>query len=395
MQPVTTAPPTPTRWRGIAALNASSAIAQVGQHGIAFILFPLALEAQGLPAWQIGVISSAVWLGMLLGLLVAPGVVARLGHGATVGTGLAASCLALVLTPMLPWQAWAATAALCGVGLGLRWIGLETWLYSVVPDQARGRIVGFHEALLGGAAVAGPALIAVLGANGRSFVAAAFFSAAAAMPLWWAREVRLPKAGRPPRNGWSRIDVTAALRKYASLGPAIAGLGGVIEGALVGLYPVYAASRGFETTQTAWLLTVFGVGAMLLQFPLGWMVDACGLRRAALLVALTTLAGTLVAPQLPIDLAAHAALMFVLGGAITGFLTLGLIAATQHRDAAHLTGEVGRVSIAYTGLSVTGPLVAGALASIAGAGSLMPFIGATAAVLAVIVMVTARSRGGR
>jgi MFS family permease len=73
----------------IAVLDATSLLAQIGQYGIAFVLFPLALQARGVAAWQIGVVSSALWLGMLVGLLMAPSWVARHGHLATLLAGLA------------------------------------------------------------------------------------------------------------------------------------------------------------------------------------------------------------------------------------------------------------------------------------------------------------------
>ena len=91
--------PQPQAWRAVAALNAVSALAQIGQYGIAFVLYPLAMQARGQPAWQIGAVSSAIWVGMLLGLFTAPRIVARFGHGVVVATGLGLSSLALLVTP--------------------------------------------------------------------------------------------------------------------------------------------------------------------------------------------------------------------------------------------------------------------------------------------------------
>lgn len=378
--------PQPQAWRAVAALNAVSALAQIGQYGIAFVLYPLALQARGLPAWQIGAVSSAIWVGMLLGLVTAPRLVARFGYGAAVGTGLGLSSLALLMTPALPITAWALAAAICGVGLGWRWIGNETWLYGIVASASRGRIVGLHEALISIAAVAGPALIALLGVvDHAAFAAAAFFSAVAAAPLWWARGSRLPLPARRPRRPWTAARLRSTSRAFLSLGAVMAGVGGLIEGALLGLFPVYAAERGLDTAQTAWLLSIFGLGAMLLQLPLGWMADAYGLRRSAWLAALTVAACALIlSVGRPGDVA-FAVLMLLLGGALAGFLTLGLIAAAKTTDPAQLADEVSRVSIAFTGLSVLGPLLAGALASAAGGRSLMVFVCVAALVLSGLI----------
>lgn len=373
-------------WRAIAALNAVSVLAQIGQYGIAFVLFPLAMQARGLPAWQIGAVSSAVWVGMLLGLVSAPRALARFGHAAVVCAGLALSSLALLMTPALPVAAWALTAAICGFGLGWRWIGNETWLYGIVASRSRGRIVGLHEALISIAGVAGPAIIALLGvAGGAAFAAAAFFSAVAGAPLWWARGSRLPWPARRPRRPWTAARRRSALRSFLSLGAVIAGVGGLIEGALLGLFPVYAAERGLDSAQTAWLLAIFGIGAMLLQLPLGWLADTRGLRPSAWLAALTVAACALILGTTQPGAAVFAALMLLLGGALAGFLTLGLVAAAKTADAAQLADEVSRVSIAFTGMSVLGPLLAGALASAAGGRSLMVFVCIAALALAGLI----------
>lgn len=379
-------PDTRQRWRGVVALNLVSTFSQIGQYGIGFSLYPLALEAQGLPAWQIGAISSALWVGMLLGLLMAPAAVRRLHHSRTVLLGVVLSAVALMVTPALPVFWWAAPAAVCGFGMGFRWIGNETWLFGIMPTEGRGRIVGFHETLIAIAAVAGPALIAVLGATGwPSFLAGGLLSLAAAIPLQAARSVELAEDAVPapalrPGRSWLTL-----LKRFLTLGAILAGIGGITEGAILGVFPVYARERGFDSSEAAWLLSVFGMGSLLLQFLLGWMVDTWGMKVAAALAALVTatcaLAASVASP------AGHefAVLMFLMGGGITGFLTLGLIAATEHANPARLAEDVSRVSIVFTLLSAVGPVVVGALASLAGGTMLMVFACATSVILLMVL----------
>ena len=145
------------QWRVIFALNTVSTLAQIGQFGIAFALFPLALQARGAPAWEIGAVSSALWTGNLLGLIYAPRVISRIGYNRTVYAGLLISGIALFIAPHLPLYCWWSVAILTGLGMGLRWIANETWLFGAVPRESQGRIVGLHETLLGIAVVAGPA----------------------------------------------------------------------------------------------------------------------------------------------------------------------------------------------------------------------------------------------
>ena len=376
------APDTRQRWRGVVALNLVSTFSQIGQYGIGFSLYPLALEARGLPAWQIGVISSALWLGMLAGLLLAPMAVRRLHHSRTVLVGVVLSALALMLTPALPVTWWAVPAAACGFGMGFRWIGNETWLFGIMPEEGRGRIVGFHETLIAIAAVAGPALIAVLGATGwPSFLAGGLLSLAAALPLQAAGSVQLGDEAVPAPTLRAGMSWAVLLRRFITLGAILAGIGGITEGAILGVFPVYARERGFDSSEAAWLLSVFGMGSLFLQFLLGWIVDTWGMRTAATCAAVVTAACALIASVAAPAGQVFTVLMFLMGGGITGFLTLGLIAATEHADPARLAEDVSRVSIVFTLLSAIGPVLVGGLASLAGGTMLMVFACITSVVL--------------
>jgi MFS family permease len=373
-------------WRVITALNGVSALAQIGQYGIAFVLFPLALESHAASAFHIALVSSALWVGNLAGLALAPRLIPRCGYRLTVLLGLTISSAALLVTPVVPEKSWALWAALSGLGYGLRWIGNETWLFGISPAEAQGKIVGFHESLLAVAAVIGPALIAVTAEREvLSFIAAAAFTMSAAIPLWMAGRSEL---SAPALNSTSaqRPRGRVTLLAFLTLAPFIAGIGGLIEGGTISLFPVFASEIGLDTRQSAWTLSIFGLGAMLLQFPLGWLADSRGIKVALVCASIVAAlcAGTLMAfpsPGLPFN-----ALMFVLGGAMTGFLTLGIVAATRANDAGALATEISRVSMSFTTLSAIGPLLAGGAVTIFGARAVMAFaaIGAMLALLPLV-----------
>src|ERR1700679_479115 len=82
---------TPVRWHAIGALTAVSALAQIGQFGMGFMVLPVWLAHHGLDAPRAGLFSAAQWAGMVAGLLAAPHLAGRIGAKATVTLGLAAS----------------------------------------------------------------------------------------------------------------------------------------------------------------------------------------------------------------------------------------------------------------------------------------------------------------
>lgn len=405
---------TPTRaapppWRSIVALNGVSTLAQIGQYGLGTTLLPLALEARGASPWQIGVASAALWFGMLAGLLLAGGLTRRLGYRLTVVAGLALSALAFTAMPWLPWAAWSVPSAAIGMGLGLRWIANETWLYRLAPAGARGRIVGIHETLIGIASIAGPVLVVATGAlKPDAFLIGAALTASAALPLWLATPLdataadtnaaadAADAAGARPDAGagspWARL---AALAAGLSIGAWVAGLGGWMEGSLLALLPVLATDQGLSSASAAWLLTLLGIGATASQFPIGWLADLKGVvwtaRVGTALAGLATLAVLLQPGALTL-----AAMALALGAVSGGMLTLGMVFASSGGDGAAITARVRQVSVLYTTLSGIGPLVAGAVVDRTGQSmSLMVLQAAIVVTLAVVLRPRAGQRQTR
>ena len=133
------------RLQSMVALHTVSMLAQIGQFALGSILLPIALEAKKVSPEVIGFTSAAFWLGMLVGLLVVGHLSQKIGYRNTVIVGLLMSAASFIMLPLIDWRWWAILSATIGFGKGLRWIASETWLYLLVPAQARGRVVGIQE----------------------------------------------------------------------------------------------------------------------------------------------------------------------------------------------------------------------------------------------------------
>jgi MFS family permease len=381
----------PARWRAIGALTAVSALTQIGQFGIGFMVLPVWLAHQGLDAPRAGLFSAAQWAGMFAGLLSAPRLVERFGARRTVLLALTATVIAFASIRALSWPLWIVPGFLIGLGMGLRWIANETWLYRLVPADASGRVVGMHETLIAVAGVIGPALAAWYGVDGPIiFVAGAACTSIAAIPLWLAgsdaadatndantQSSQLARASRPnkiledtesdeaadalpasPSAQYAAGKQASGIDPLIALGMVVVVVGGLGDGALFGLFPLFANGRGLSITQTATLLTYFGVGGMVLQFTVGWLADRTGLATAvmvcAAISALSIVSFGLAAPASWL-LSASALL---LGGLNSAFLTLGVYAAASSAKAA-LIRNMRLISLTFCASSIVGPLLAG------------------------------------
>jgi MFS family permease len=147
-------------------------------------------------------------------------------------------------------------------------------------------------------------------------------------------------------------------RNPAVFGAAL--IGGFVEIALWALLPLYAIRQGVDQDTALLLLTVFIVGSVALQWPLGWIADRVDRRRVLLACAGAALAIILALPAMvPGGVAAWLALP-LLGAALTGFYTLGLALMGQRFDAAGLAAANTAFIMLCEAGSLSGPPLAGA-----------------------------------
>ena len=383
-------------WRTISALNAVSALSQVGQFGIAFVMLPVWLAEQGLHASQLGLFAASLWLGQLPGLALAPRLCRRWGERSVIALGLLSTLSAFFWIPFVGWPFGLVGGLLAGFGLGLRWIGVEPWLYRIAPAEARGRLVGFHETLIAFAPIIAPLLANWFGIQGHAlFWIGSAFTVAALLPL---ALTRAPAIENPAPVG----DTTAT----AALGPwfirmlrgrerifhqglVIASVGGMLEAAVSGLFAVFTQGHGITINQTAELLAVFGLGGLLMQYGVGWLSDHRSVGTAALVCAMGT-ALVCAALTFPMSYPLVVVAVFLLGGSITSFLTLALIASTM-TPSGSMAGNVSAISMTYTLSAAAGPLVAGATIK-ASSGDALMWFAAVGALVMVFLLMSRRQR---
>ena len=100
---------------------------------------------------------------------------------------------------------------------------------------------------------------------------------------------------------------------------------GAVETGGFALFPVYGSRIGYSEADAALLLTMIGLGNVILQIPLGMVSDRVGDRRHLLLgCAVVGLLGTILMPFVAGNWHLMAALLFVWGGVVAALYTIGL-----------------------------------------------------------------------
>lgn len=158
-------------------------------------------------------------------------------------------------------------------------------------------------------------------------------------------------------------------------------LGGVFA-AQFGMSAVYGTQAGLSVAQISTFVSTFFVGAVLLQYPIGWLSDRMDRRQLILAVAVVGAVGSLIGLALGGNFAMLLVSAFVVGGMSNPLYSL-LVAHTNdfldHDDMAAASG--GLVFINGLG-AVAGPLIVGALMEQVGPGGFYMF---TAVLFATLV----------
>ena len=344
---------------GIAVVMASAVTVGL-TIGMTIPLISLSMTAAGAGATLVGGNGAMPALAVLLTAPLAPRLIRILGMVATTVLGCTVSALALALFPFFDsLTAWFVLRLAMGFGLALQWVVSETWLNRVASSAGRGRAVALYATMWSGGLAAGPLVLQVTGIEGvRPFAAAAGLILLAALPPLLGR--RGAPAGATGSaltggGGWSLALFSRAPTVILALFSA-----GFVEISLFTLLPLYGQTAGLDRSSAVLMVSVLAAGGLVWQLPLGWLADKAGPRPVLAAAALIS-----VLAAVALDLTASGAwllwpVLFLWGGAMSGFYTLGLTQIGHLFGPADMAHANALVIMAYTVGTIAGPAVSGA-----------------------------------
>jgi MFS family permease len=344
---------TAERRRGLAAAIASVTVFGIGI-GLATPLLSLLLERSGIETALTGLNASAIFLGVVLGPMLTPPLVRRLGIRRFILIFLALDIVFfLALNLFESFAAWFVLRVLLGiVGSGI-FTATEAWINLLARDDERGRVIGIYAAFLSAGFGVGPLMLAATGTTGWApFLAASAISAAAALPLLMAGGSARGLGREPARNP------LAMFAKAPFIVAAVA-MFGFYESTLISLLPVWGVRMGFDERLAAACLTAVYFGAIALQVPIGWLSDTLTRHAAMRLCALVGLVGAALAIVIGADAVPLLIVLFLWGGFATGIYPVALSMAGERFRNGELVTVNAAVIIAYGLGSLLGPVLGG------------------------------------
>jgi MFS family permease len=328
--------------------------------GLLYPAIALMLEARGVSPDRIGLNTAMVGVGVIVSACFLPRLTERYGGWPLLFIGAVGACAALfAMTLSYSFWGWVAARFMLGVFInGLYVIG-EAWVNAIAGEEKRGRTIAIYTTVMGSAFAAGPASLPLIGIEGNAvFYAVIAVTLLSILPMIGLRH-RDPLRGDTGTGGARQARFGPVLRGGAVMLAAVLAFG-LMDGATLGLMPVYAVGLGLQGEAAALPLTVLVVGAVIFQFPVGWIADRWGPRQVLPVCAGLCAAGGLSLPFLAIDSLAAYGLLAVWGGASFALFTVSLVLIGRRFKGPELSAASAALTMMWGLGAILGPWGAGA-----------------------------------
>jgi MFS family permease len=237
-------------------------------NGLLATLLTLRAGGLGFSESAIGLVQSGYPVGALLGCLIAPRFIMRVGH-IRIFAALAsiASTSALIhLITVDPWS-WGVMRMLSGFCFSGLYIVAESWLNGTTSNENRGQLLSVYFVIQTGGVALGQSLLNISSPDGiLLFIIVSILISFSLVPML------VSESATPPYELPERITFIELFR-LSPMGLTGSFLNGISQtGLYIGL-AIYGSSIGLSNGAIGGLIGAMTLGGMVFQFPLGRLSD--------------------------------------------------------------------------------------------------------------------------
>jgi len=281
-----------------------------GGMGLLSVLLPLRMQEAGFSTTEIGIMAAGFATGFFLGCFYAPGLIQRIGHiraFACFATVLSALTLALAIdTDLALWTSARLLSGICFAGL---LTVSDSWISGETKPSMRGRVMSVYMIFYKAAQALGPLVFtfSAISGNWHFMLVSALFSLSL-----------LPVALRDGGNPTPPIKERMNLRKVYQTTPlAVVGCMclGMTNSPMNNLIAIYGVGIGLKVSGAVMLSAALQVGALALQWPMGWASDKRDRRKVMIFgMLMMAIFSAIIAFMPTMPLWAYVILVGILGG---------------------------------------------------------------------------------
>jgi len=335
----------------------------------------------------IGLVMSAYFIGFAVGSLFSVRIIRQVGYVRTFAAFASLSSITalshiLIINPV----AWIVLRAFHGLCLASMLVVVESWLNASTASYNRGRVLSVYSLVYLASMGAGQPLIAVFSpATFEIFAVTSILISACLVPITLAPVTGTPVVDRSEPHLWKTF-----------LRSPLGGIGIVISGisaeAIWGLAPRFGQQMGFSEARIGTLMLTVSLGALAVQFPLGWLSDRWDRRVAILLAAGIGSAAAGLMAFLHGSGFLFFMLAFLFGAFCMPLYSLCMALINDELTPGQMVQAASALVIYYGVGSATGPYVASIFMSAVGPSGLFLFVSAVLMLFVIGASVRVRAR---
>ena len=341
------------RKRSLAGVIAAMAVVNL-VYGITFPLLALVLDTQGVSKTLIGLSTIAQAAAVIVIAPWTPGLLSRFAPSRVMQSVTVILAVLFILVGMFPnvWF-WFPLRFIIGGMTALLWISSESLINELAEERWRGRIIGFYSSVGAAGFAMGPLLLILTGSDGMlPFYATSAMILLAGVPLFMVAHQKIGRAEEKHEGLW-KVFLLAPTIMIANVVYA-AGAESVLT-----FFPIFGMSLGLEENATLALLTIIGLGTMVLVMPISWLADHVDRMGLLAICVLLTMAGLLLMPWL-IQVPVFANIFAFFFGGVEGMIyALGVILVGQKFRGAMLAAATTMFTACWGAGTMLGPLLVG------------------------------------
>ncbi|WP_238366258.1 MFS transporter [Mesobacterium pallidum] len=316
---------------------------------------------EGFSTFEMSLVMSAYFLGFLGGSRFAPEMIRRVGHVRVFAALASFISAVLIIYPTLanPWV-WVAGRVLIGFCFSGVYVTAESWLNNASTNETRGQSLSLYMIVQ---------TIGIITAQGLMLVAdpggfVLFVIPSVLVSISFA-PILLSIAPTPAFDRTKPLSLRQ-LYKISPLGVTGMFLLGSVFSAQFGMSAVFGQQAGLTLPQISIFVSFFYIGALIVQYPLGWLSDRMDRRRLIMIVAVLGGTGALVGFVMGQTYYALLMAAFAIGGSSNPLYSLLIAYTNDFLDSEDMAAASGGLMFINGLGAVSGPIITGWLMGVIG-----------------------------
>jgi len=341
------------RKRSLVGVIAAMAVVNL-VYGIAFPLLALVLDNQGISKTLIGLSTMVQAAAVMVVAPWAPGLLRRFAPSRLMQTVTLCLAALFILAGLIPnvWF-WFPLRLVIGALTALLWICSEALINELAEASWRGRVVGIYASVGAAGFALGPLLLILTGSEGMlPFYSTSALILCAGIPLFQVVHLRMRPEQGAPHGLW----------KVFLLAPVVM-LGNMVYAASaesqLTFFPIFAVSLGISENFSLGLMSIMGLGTMILIMPISWLADHVDRMGLLALCVLLTMICLLFMPVLIREPLVGSIFAFVFGGVEGMIYALGMMLVGERFKGAMLASATTMFTACWGAGTIFGPLLTG------------------------------------